>query len=187
MLEAILPTNETARLNAVHNHQILDTPAEKAFDELTALAAYICGTPTALISIIAQQRQWFKSKVGFVACESSRDVAFCAHTILEPELLIVEDAWQDTRFVDNPLVNGEPKIRFYAGVPLITADNYALGTICVIDYVPRQLSLEQKKALQVLAHQVVAQLELRRHSIGLASANTMRQQAEPNIHTAKFT
>lgn len=106
MLKAPLPNNEPARLNALHHYQILDTPKEQAFDELTALAAYICGTPTALISLVAGQRQWFKSKVGFVADESPRDVAFCAHTILEPQLLIIEDAAQDTRFVDNPLVSG---------------------------------------------------------------------------------
>ncbi len=178
MLEAPLPNNEPDRLNALHDYQVLDTPAQEAFDQLTRLAAYICGTPTALISLVAQERQWFKSKVGFIACECSRDIAFCAHTILEPQLLIIEDATQDTRFVDNPLVSGEPKIRFYAGVPLITPDNHAVGTICVIDYVPRQLSLEQQKALQALAHQVVAQLELRRHLIDLASANTERRQAE---------
>lgn len=178
MLKAPLPNNETARLNALHHYQILDTPAEQAFDELTALAAHICETPTALISLVAGQRQWFKSKVGFVASEFPREVAFCAHTILETQLLIIEDAIQDIRFVDNPLVTCEPKIRFYAGVPLITPDNHVVGTICVIDYVSRQLSLEQKKALQALAHQVVAQLQLRRHLIDLASANTEYRQVE---------
>lgn len=112
MLEAILPNNEPDRLNALHNYQILDTPAQESFDGLTRLAAYICGTPTALISLVAQERQWFKSKVGFVACQSPRNIAFCAHTILEPELMIVEDARTDPRFFDNPLVSGEPKIRF---------------------------------------------------------------------------
>lgn len=105
MLEAILPTNETARLNAVHYYQIINTSAEQALDEFTALAAYICDPLTGLISIVAQQRYEFKSKVGFAACEFLRDVAFCAHTILEPELLIVDDAWQDACFVDNILVN----------------------------------------------------------------------------------
>lgn len=182
MLEAPLPKNEADRLNALHDYQILDTPAQESFDQLTRLAAYICGTPTALISLVTQERQWFKSKVGFTACQSPRNIAFCAHTILEPGLMIVEDACTDTRFAGNPLVSGEPKIRFYAGAPLITPDGHAVGAICVIDYVPRQLSHEQQKALQTLAHQVVAQLQLHRHLIDLANANIKCQQAEDASH-----
>ena len=186
MLEALLPNNEPDRLNALHDYQILDTPAQESFEELTRLAAYICGTPTALISLVAQERQWFKSKVGFDACQSPRNIAFCAHTILKPGLMIVEDACTDPRFADNPLVSGEPKIRFYAGAPLITPDGHAVGSICVIDYVPRQLSHEQQKALQTLAHQVVAQLQLHRHLIDLASANIKCQQAiDASSHLAQ--
>ena len=163
MTPADFPANETTRLAALCQYNILDTPDETAFDEITALAATLCDTPIALISLIDSTRQWFKAKVGLAATATAREVAFCAHTLLQSDVLIVRDATQDQRFADNPLVNNEPHIRFYAGAPLLTAEGHALGTLCVLDRVPRDLSPQQAQALQVLARQVMTQLELRRH------------------------
>lgn len=168
-MEAPLPSNEVARLHALLQYEILDTPPEEAFDALTDLSAHIFRTPTALISLIDIDRQWFKSKVGMDVEETSRDVAFCAHAILEPAPLIVKDASQDERFADNPLVTAEPKIRFYAGAPLVTPDGLRLGTLCVIDYMPRKFALRQEQALQILACQVMTQLELRRKTAELTA------------------
>lgn len=161
-MKAPLSNNEAARLNALQQYEILDTPNEEAFDDLTRLAAHICRTPTALITLVDTSRQWFKSRVGMDALETPRDVAFCAHAILEPDLLVVRDASQDSRFADNPLVTTDPKIRFYAGAPLITPDGLRLGTLCVIDYMPRDFAIKQQEALRILARQVMTQLELRR-------------------------
>ncbi|MEH2175580.1 GAF domain-containing sensor histidine kinase [Nostoc sp.] len=164
MNEIILTNNETLRLQALRQYQILDTICEAAFDDLTRLAAQICGTPIALISLIDESRQWFKSKVGLDTESTSRDLAFCAQAILRPhETLIIPDTQLDPRFATNPLVTSDPYIRFYAGAPLITPEGYALGTLCVIDHVPRQLNLEQLGALQTLSRQVMAQMELKRN------------------------
>ena len=175
-MEAPLPKNEATRLKALRQLQILDTPPEAGFDDLTRLGAQICGTPTALVSLVDAERQWFKSKVGLEASETPRCVAFCAYTILQPDILIVPDALADERFVTNPLVVNPPYIRFYAGVPLITAEGQALGSFCVIDYVPRQLEPYQLEALQALGRQAVAQIELRRTLAALARTITERQQ-----------
>jgi signal transduction histidine kinase/DNA-binding response OmpR family regulator len=182
MQVAPLPENEALRLQALNRCEVLDTPPEAAFDDLTRLAAQICQTPVALVSLVDAERQWFKSKVGLDASETPRNVAFCAHTVLQPEdLLIVPNALADPRFADNPLVIADPHIRFYAGAPLITPDGFTLGSLCVIDFVPRHLSLEQQETLRVLARQVVTQLELRHNLITVEKALKQRQQAEDSL------
>src|ERR1051326_4958778 len=140
------PHNEAARLQALRQYNILDTVPEEAFDDLTFLAAHVCKTPIALVSFIDKDRQWFKSNIGMTASETSRDISFCSHALMQRDLFIVRDALADDRFATNPLVLQEPNIRFYAGAPLITPEGEALGTLCVIDTVPRDLTEEQKEA-----------------------------------------
>jgi diguanylate cyclase (GGDEF)-like protein len=162
-MKAALPTNEPERLRALQNYNILDTLPEQCFDDISQLASEICATPIALVSFVDSDRQWFKSRYGFDITESPRDIAFCAHTILEPGVLVVPDAREDVRFADNPLVVHSPALRFYAGAPLVTAAGESLGTLCVIDRVVRTLTDAQVHSLRALSRQVMAQLELRLH------------------------
>jgi len=161
-IAAPIPSNERQRLQALHGYAILDSSREQAFDDLTRIAAQLCGTPMALISLVDRTRQWFKAEVGLDVSETSRDVSFCAHAILCPGLFIVTDTREDIRFHDNPLVTGEPHLRFYAGSPLSTSDGHALGTLCVLDRVPRTLNDAQRAGLEALARQAMAQMEMRR-------------------------
>jgi anti-sigma regulatory factor (Ser/Thr protein kinase) len=170
--------DEPARLAALKRYRILDTEPERAFDDLTLLASHICGTPIALISLIDADRQWFKSRVGTTVSETSRSVAFCAHAINQHDLYIVPDALGDDLFRSNPFVTGEPHIRFYAGAPLVTPDGHALGTLCVMDRVPRTLTAEQVEALDALRRQTQAQLELRSNILELRQALGERDRAE---------
>lgn len=161
MIAAPCAANEQERLAALRRYGILDTAAEADFDAITTLLSAICDTPVALISLVDKERQWFKSRVGLDAAETHRDLAFCAHAILQRDVLMVPDATLDQRFADNPLVLEDPKIRFYAGAPLITPDNHAIGTLCAIDMRPRTLSPNQLLALKTLSLHVVNLLELR--------------------------
>ncbi|MBD3882816.1 PAS domain S-box protein [Phormidium tenue FACHB-886] len=160
---APFPSNEIQRLAALQQCKVLDTSPEPAFDDITQIASQVCQTPIALVSLIDRERQWFKSRVGLAAPQTHRDLAFCAHAILQQGILLVPDALADERFASNALVTGEPYVRFYAGVPLVTAEGYALGTLCVLDQVPRQLTPEQIQTLKALARQVIVQLDLRRN------------------------
>jgi anti-sigma regulatory factor (Ser/Thr protein kinase) len=174
----VMPENEEARLEALRRYRILDTEPERSFDDLTLLASHICGTPMALISLLDADRQWFKSRIGIPISETARAISFCAHAINHRDLFIVPDARQDERFRNNPLVTGNPEIRFYAGAPLITPDGHALGTLCVLDRVARTLSREQLEALTALCHQAESQLELRRHLVELRQALEERDRAQ---------
>src|SRR5450631_1367927 len=177
MDDVTLSENERTRLLALQSYDILDTPEEDVFDEFARLAASIIGTPVALVSLVDGNRQWFKAKVGLTATETPRDVAFCAHAIGSVDVLVIPDALKDERFVNNPLVTDGPKIRFYAGAPLITSEGQALGTLCVIDYVPRELTPEQRDALQILSRHVMAQLDLRRRLTDFTRGDVSRQKA----------
>ena len=174
----ILSTNDAARVSALQKYAILDSEPEQAFDDLTQLASYVCKTPIALISLIDEDRQWFKSRVGISATETSRDIAFCSTAIQQPDVLVVPDTLQDERFRTNPLVTAEPNIRFYAGAPLINEDGYALGTLCVVDRTPRNLAPEQEASLKALSRLVLMQLEFRRNLILLKEALSDRTREE---------
>ncbi len=177
-MKAPIAANEIERLESLHRYEILDSDPEQGFDDITLLASQICGTPIALISFVDENRQWFKSKTGILQKETPREIAFCAHGILQPDVFEVEDAFADERFAANPLVTGDPKIRFYAGAPLVTDEGYALGMLCVNDRVPRKLTPAEKAGLQALSRQVVAQMELRRHITELKAAQESLRTSE---------
>src|SRR5713101_5548455 len=171
----IMSTDDAARVAALQKYAILDSEPEQAFDDLTLLASYVCKTP---ISLVDENRQWFKSKVGLSASETSRDIAFCSMAIQHPDVFVVPDTLQDERFRTNPLVTSEPNIRFYAGAPLINEDGYALGTLCVIDCTPRELGADQEAALKALSRLVLAQMEFRRNLTLLKEALSDRTKEE---------
>lgn len=176
------PAREQARLEALHSLCILDTPPEPELDDFVQLAAAICGTPIGLISFVDRDRQWFKSSLGLELSETPRNVAFCHHAIQQPDLMLVEDAMLDPRFQANPMVTGSAGWRFYAGMPLESPEGFALGTLCVLDRIPRSLTPDQKAALRILGHQVNAHLELRaqRHDLekALQRAEAAKLRAE---------
>ncbi len=186
---ARLPFNQAARLEALRRYDILDTPVEAEFDEITDLIARVCDTPIAVINFIDDGRQWFKSEIGLGVRETPLDISICAHAILQPGLFIVHDTLEDDRFNSNPLVTGDPRLRFYAGALLETPDRHPLGTLCVLDYKPRVLTLLQQATLRTLARQVMTQLELRRANAALAerveAAVTDRRKAEDALRQAQ--
>lgn len=170
-----LPPDETARLEKLKSYDILDTLPEHEFEEIVKLASWICDTPISTVTLIDEKRQWYKAKKGLPNSETSRDISFCAHAITGTEMLVVKDATQDERFFDNPLVTGDPDIRFYAGMPLRSAEGYALGTLCVIDRKPKELTQVQKDALELLTRQAMRFMEVRRRLLSvtkLYEANT---------------
>ncbi|MFV8337714.1 PAS domain S-box protein [Flavobacterium sp. LB3P21] len=177
-----LPTNESERLTALESYSIMDTLPEKEYDAITQLASYICGTPIALVSLLDKERQWFKSSVGLGASETPREISFCQYAIMGEEVYEVSNALENKLFADNPLVTGNPDIRFYAGAPLKDSDGFNLGSLCVIDTVPRTLSTEQKNALKLLANQVVLLLQLRKKNSDL---NTTQKEFQNFIDLSK--
>ena len=189
MIVAPVPSHESARLDALHQYRILDTPSEAVFDELASLAAYVCRAPIAVISFIGATRQWFKSVVGLPYLETPRSTAFCAHTILGKDLFIVEEADTDARFQDHPWVIEPPAVRFYAGVPLLTDDGHAIGSLAVMDVVPRSLTPEQRAAMQTLARQVMAQCALRdrsaRQPVGAGADRMEHPQVEEVLRNSE--
>ena len=174
----MLQKDDASRVAALEKYAILDTDPEQVFDDLTLLASFICQTPIALISLVDEKRQWFKSRLGITDSQTPREIAFCSTAIQQSDLFIVPDALEDDRFRDNPLVVSEPHIRFYAGAPLINEDGYALGTLCVVDRLPRKLDSEQQDALKALSRLVLGQLEFRRNLILLKQALTDRTREE---------
>jgi GAF domain-containing protein len=174
----LIQNNDAARVAALQKYEILDTEPEKAFDDLVLLASHICKTPIALISLVDEDRQWFKSKIGVSVCETPRDIAFCSVAIQQPDVMVVPDTLLDERFRNNPLVVSDPRIRFYAGAPLITEEGYALGTLCVVDRTPREFTSDQIEALKALSRLVLAQLEFRRNLVLLKEALTDRTKEE---------
>ena len=179
----IAEPDEALRLAALRRYRILDTEPEQAFDDLALLASHICATPIALITLVDADRQWFKAHPGVAVTQTSRAISFCSHAIEQSGLFIIPDAREDARFRDNPFVTGGPFVRFYAGAPLLAREGEALGTLCVIDRVPRNLSDTQREALDALRRQVESQLELRRNLHELKTALAARDRAEADVAT----
>ncbi|GAA3345404.1 GAF domain-containing sensor histidine kinase [Amorphoplanes nipponensis] len=175
-MRAPLPTDEEARLAALHEAKVLDTLPEDDFDDIALLASEICGTPISLVTMVDADRQWFKAKVGLELDGTHRDDSLCAHAIHQHDVLEVPDAGADRRFADNPLVTGDHKFRFYAGAPVLLDGTHAVGTVCVVDHVPRELTEAQRRALRCLARHASVQLELRRYAQHAGDiADRMRQ------------
>ncbi len=182
-----IPANEKERLANLLHYNILDTIDEKEFADLTVLASEICQTPISLISLVDEKRQWFKSRVGMIDTETAREYSFCAYAINQPnELFLVNDASKDVRFFDNPLVVGAPYIQFYAGMPLVSQEGYALGTICVLDNKPKDLTPTQKNALQAISNQISKILELRVKNEMLNNIMTELEQQNEEIEQFSY-
>ena len=177
-MAAAPPSIEAARIAALNRYAILDTEPEQSFDDLVILAAYVCKTPMAMLSLVDEHRQWFKSKVGVQVRETPREVSICSHAIRQEDLFVVPDTLEDPRFRENVLVVGEPRIRFYAGAPLINEDGFALGTLCVVDREPRKLDEDQRSALMSLSRLALAQMELRQNLRLLKDALNDRTREE---------
>lgn len=169
------------RIAALREYEIMDTPPEEEFDEITRLTSFICGTPMALVTLLDHRRQWFKSKVGISGEETPIEHAFCAHAIKQEGVMLVNDATQDARFAANPLVTSAPNIRFYAGAPLVTREGVALGTLCAVDCTPREFGVEKQEALMALAHQVIRSLELRKTVKALELALLAKERAQQEV------
>jgi signal transduction histidine kinase len=179
-----LPENEDERLASLNSYDILDTLEEDEFDEITLLASQICETPVALITLVDKKRQWFKSAVGTLHRETPREHAFCAYTILDKEVMVVNNAREDERFSNNPLVTGDPNVVFYAGAPIVNEEGHSLGSLCVIDTEAKELTSKQVEALKTLSKQVIARLELRRKIKVLEQSNATL--LESNVFIQKF-
>src|SRR5262249_39126855 len=177
-MDGVAPSQEAARVAALDRYAILDTEPEQTFDDLVVLASYVCKTPIAMLSLVDDRRQWFKSKVGVQIRETARDISFCGHAIQQEDLFIVPDTLKDPRFKENPMVVGEPHIRFYTGAPIINEEGFALGTLCVIDRQPRELDSEQKEALWALSRLALGQMELRQNLRLLKQALNDRSKEE---------
>lgn len=185
MKVAPIPENEKARIEALREYNILDTLPEKAYEDITKIASAICQIPIALISLIDEDRQWFKSHHGLNLIETSRDISFCSHALdADSGIFIIKDAREDLRFSDNPLVTGSPNIVFYAGVPLISTDGFSLGTLCVIDDKLRELDQNQIDSLKALSNQVVKLFELRKKNRLLDES--LAEMENRNIELQKF-
>lgn len=180
-----IPPNEAERLQTLTHYKILDTKPEERFDDLAKLAAIICDVPISLMTLIDEKRQWFKAKYGLEAQELPRATAFCTHAIMQPDLFVVPDASQDQVFAKNPLVTGEPHVRFYAGAPLAAPNGNLLGTICVIDRKPKELSPKQQEALRIISRLTIAQMELRRNLIELRAG--LEERDKTDSHRAEAT
>ena len=182
MIAPQIPDNENERLKNLQSYNILDTLPEQQYDDITTIASQICNTPISLITLVDKNRQWFKSRVGLGATETPRKYAFCAHAINEPDKLFeIKNSFEDERFHDIPLVTGDPKVIFYAGVPLVNSEGFSMGTLCVIDHEPRSLNDQQKETLRALSRQVISQLELRKKNILLEEELKLKAEREVEL------
>jgi signal transduction histidine kinase len=183
MTSVPFPKSEADRLRELHSYAILDTPADPNFDALTELASLVCGTPISLISLVDAERQWSKSSRGLELRETARDVSFCSHCVAANDVLVVSDAHQDRRFVQNPLVLGHPNIRFYAGTPIRTPSGACLGTLCVIDHEPKALSDVQRQALENICRTVENHLESHRKALEFTRLHEQLKRTNENLTT----